>query len=195
MMQYEPETICPEIAVVETVANGFTCSCPPLQLVPSLCTHCRPITGCDAGVSVTIFTAISPVFDEEKVCARALPGWTVPANGSTWFCDGSTMPPQLMVRAPARARTHAADTRKGMSRFYTEGAQLRTKPQVARGSGTRRFEQPQARDHQTIGLAGERGREDRVTLGVARELLRQRDQVLALSRRTAPDGLLHGGHS
>src|SRR3954451_3183706 len=121
MMQYEPETICPEIAVVETVANGFTCSCPPLQLVPSLCTHCRPITGCDAGVSVTIFTAISPVFDEEKVCARALPGWTVPANGSTWFCDGSTMPPQLMVRAPARARTHAADTRKGMSRFYTEG--------------------------------------------------------------------------
>src|SRR5438128_2617375 len=136
MMQYEPEMICPEIAVIPAVANWFTCSRPPLQLVPSPWTHCRPMIGCDAGVSVTTLTAISPVFGDENACARALVGWTVPANVSTVFCEGSTMPPQLMLRAPARASTHAAVTRKGMRRFYTEGP--------ARDEAARRAASPRA---------------------------------------------------
>src|SRR6185295_1479484 len=69
------------------------------------------MTGCDAGVSVSTFTWISPVFDEENACARAEPGWTVPENESTVFCDGSTMPPQLMLKAPAHASRNPADER------------------------------------------------------------------------------------
>ena len=48
----------------------------------------------------------------------------------------------------------------------------------------RRVEQAQPRDHQAIGLARERGREDRVAFGVAREFLRERNQVLPLERRS-----------
>ena len=38
-------------------------------------------------------------------------------------------------------------------------------------------------DHQAIGLAGERRGQNRVALGVARKLLRKRDELLAAERR------------
>src|SRR5215212_2512573 len=98
--------ICPEIAVMFAVANWFTWSRPPLQLLSlDPCTHCTPMTGDEAGVIVRILIASSPVFDVVNQCARALAGCTVPEKDSIWFCDGSTMPPQLMLIAPARART------------------------------------------------------------------------------------------
>jgi hypothetical protein len=43
---------------------------------------------------------------------------------------------------------------------------------------------PEAGDHQAIGLARERRRQNRVTLGVARKLLRKRDELLAAQRGT-----------
>ena len=63
---------------------------------------------------------ISPVFDDENGCPGPFP-WRamVPENVSTLFCDGSTIPPQLTLRAPATASTSAARNRDLMSRFYT----------------------------------------------------------------------------
>ena len=67
----------------------------------------------------------------------------------------------------------------------------RDRRSAARGSASRPWRWPgtaaragAARDHQPIRLARERGREDRVAFRVARQLLRQRDQVLPLERRS-----------
>src|SRR4051794_4486144 len=107
--------IWPEIAVMPAVANGLICSRPPLQdLSLDPCTHCNPSTGDDAGVMVTTLTAISPVFGVVNQWARALVGCTVPENVSVWFCDGSTMPPQLTLIAAARASASAPEIRKPM---------------------------------------------------------------------------------
>jgi hypothetical protein len=46
------------------------------------------------------------------------------------------------------------------------------------------FQTPKSRDHEAIGLAGERGREKRVPLGISRQLLRERNQFAAGKRLT-----------
>ena len=119
------------------------------------------------------------------------------------------MPPQLMLTAPASASTNAADSLKRMTAILQDervvcvrgewrgGAHgltthLRARTGVARLDRMRRLQQPQSGNHQPIGLAGERRGENRVTLGIARELLGQGDELLALGRRTAPDHLGHG---
>jgi len=51
--------------------------------------------------------------------------------------------------------------------------------------GRRRLEQPKPGDHQTISLAGQRRRQYRVTLRIARQLLSKANQVLPLERRTS----------
>src|SRR5262245_6297510 len=54
------------------------------------------------------------------------------------------------------------------------------------------FEQPKSGDHQTIRLAGERGGKNRMALGVARQLLCERDELLSLNRCSATVRLSHG---
>jgi hypothetical protein len=48
----------------------------------------------------------------------------------------------------------------------------------------RRVEQSKPGDHQTVSLARQRRRQNRVTLRIARQLLGETDQVLTLQRRT-----------
>ena len=54
------------------------------------------------------------------------------------------------------------------------------------------LEQTEAGHHQPFRLAGQRLRQKRVTLGVARQRLRQRDQFLCLQRGKAGFHLRHG---
>jgi len=54
------------------------------------------------------------------------------------------------------------------------------------------IEKAQTREHQPVGLTGERSRQQRVALGVARETLRERDQFLTVLRRR-PFLLVHLG--
>src|SRR5947209_18739303 len=83
------------------------------------------------------------------------------------------------------------------ARFYTDRTQarltgaLRSQASVRRGS-VRRLEQAQTGDHQPIGLTGQRRGQNRMTLGIARQLLRERDEVPAVGRRRAPVQLCHG---
>src|SRR5258707_21048 len=62
-------------------------------------------------------------------------GATVPENDSFWFCEGSVMPPQLMLIAPARARRSAAGTRKRMASILHG---TRPRPSLRRSYGRRR---------------------------------------------------------
>jgi hypothetical protein len=59
---------------------------------------------------------------------------------------------------------------------------LRVEARVGFGAAT--FQTSKPGDHQTIGLACERGGQNRMTLGVAGELLRKRDELLAAERGT-----------
>jgi hypothetical protein len=54
-----------------------------------------------------------------------------------------------------------------------------------RGGGPSTFEVAEPRDHQAIGLARERRRQNRVTLRVAGQLLGKRNQLLAAKRRAS----------
>ena len=51
--------------------------------------------------------------------------------------------------------------------------------------GRQRIEQPKPGDHQAVGLAGQRRRQYRVTLRIARQFLGKANQVLPLERRTS----------
>ena len=44
----------------------------------------------------------------------------------------------------------------------------------------RSFQLPETRVHQAVGLAGERRRQERMALGVARQFLRQRDEIVPI---------------
>jgi hypothetical protein len=57
----------------------------------------------------------------------------------------------------------------------------------------RTFELPQTLDHEPVGLAGKRRRQDGVTLGIAREPLRERNQFLPAKRRLTTNLFLHPG--
>ena len=72
------------------------------------------------------------------------------------------------------------------------GRRLRLRARLGGRGRTRRFEQPKTRDHQPIGLAGQRRGQNSVTLGIARELLRERDEFLPLDRFTPTFRLSHG---
>src|SRR5439155_25138946 len=87
------------------------------------CAQIRPTGTLLSGASAVIFIEISPVFDTLKTCASNPCGVSVPLNVSTWFLDGSTMPPQLMVKSAAAASASAAVHRGSMnilpvSRFW-----------------------------------------------------------------------------
>ena len=60
-----------------------------------------PIGTLLSGASAVSLMEISPVLSVLKGCDENPWGVTSPLNDSIWFLDGSTMPPQLIVRRPA----------------------------------------------------------------------------------------------
>jgi hypothetical protein len=59
------------------------------------------------------------------------------------------------------------------------------------GLGASTFQLAEPGDHQAIGLAGQRCRQNRVTLGIARQFLREGNQFPAAERRAATELLGH----
>src|SRR4051812_32485208 len=108
------------------MAGTFSCatvlnsSCPSHAPALDDCAQSMPTRVPEDGANAVILTEISPVFGDENGCGWPRPPTAiVPETVSTWFFDGSTMPPQLTLRAPATASTNAARNREPIPRFYT----------------------------------------------------------------------------
>src|SRR5438132_1511427 len=144
----------------------------------------------NVGVIAVTFTENSPVFEMLNVCTVPLPpGATVPVNVSVVFFEGSVMPPQLMLASTAKTNAAAAMNRMRMMSF-PEGRRKDCRTRWGKGARglasaflrrLARVEQAEAGVHQAIRLARERRRKNRVALGVARELLCEGDQFLAVA--------------
>src|ERR1044072_3945256 len=74
----------------------------------SACAQRMPSGTLFSGASAVILTEISPVLLTENECDVNPCGVTVPLNSCIWFLEGSTMPPQLIVKKAAAASASAA---------------------------------------------------------------------------------------
>src|SRR5689334_22204140 len=108
--------ICVEMAGSPTCAKLFCPNTPPSDPahVPLLSrpVHSTPTNVLDDdGVSCVTLTEISPVLEALKPCRGDWPpSGMVPVKVSTWFCEGSTMPPQLAApKAATRSATRSLD--------------------------------------------------------------------------------------
>src|SRR5437773_8979087 len=108
-----------EMAGMFSCASVFCRGCPSHAPALDDCTQSRPTRVPEEGDNAVILTEISPLFDEKGCAGPRPPTAIVPGKVSTWFFDGSTIPPQLTLRTPATASTSAARNRERISRFYT----------------------------------------------------------------------------
>src|SRR5207244_12813055 len=69
------------------------------------------------------------------------------------------------------------------SHTSSRAEELQTQSRVVR-CGASTFQLAEPGDHQAIGLARERRRQNRVALGIARQLLRERDEFLPAKRHS-----------
>src|SRR5580765_2141703 len=76
---------------------------------PSLaaCAQMIPNGTLFSGASAVILIEISPVLLTENGCGLNPCGLTVPLNSCIWFLEGSTIPPQLIVKRAAAASATA----------------------------------------------------------------------------------------
>src|SRR6266481_7371680 len=122
----------------------------------------------------------------------------VPLKVSVAFCDGSTMPPQAAAEQQTASASAAKNLRCMAGMILPRGLGIGDwgpNPESLHGRAdlfTGTIQQAESGHHQSIRLSLERGREDGVPLGVAGELLRERDEFLALHRRAAAVQLAHG---